>query len=233
MHIMVLNCGSSSAKYQVYDWDNKDVLAVGVVEKVTQAGSWIEHKPKGKPEFKLMKDCPDHTTAVDLILKTLTDPEHGVIKDMNTIKAVGHRVLHGGDKLTKSVIVDDSVLKVFDEVKDLGPLHIPANVMGIKAAQKSAAERASRCGYGYGMAPDNAADKLYVRRAVRVVRKIRRAPLRLPRHIILVCCKTCRRSAWQKADRNKHHHLPYRQRLICMLRKRRLRIRHIDGHYTA
>ncbi|GMO28918.1 MAG: acetate kinase [Termitinemataceae bacterium] len=136
MIILVLNCGSSSAKYQVYDWDKKDVLAVGVVEKVTQAGSWIEHKPKGKPEFTLKQDCPDHTTAVDLIIKTLTDKEHGVISDMSVIKAVGHRVLHGGDKLTKSVIVDDNVLKVFDEVKDLGPLHIPANVMGIKAAQK-------------------------------------------------------------------------------------------------
>ncbi|GMO36037.1 MAG: acetate kinase [Termitinemataceae bacterium] len=136
MIILVLNCGSSSAKYQVYDWDKKDVLAVGVVEKVSLAGSWIEHKPKGKPEFTLKQDCPDHTTAVELIIKTLTDKEHGVITDMSVIKAVGHRVLHGGDKLTKSVIVDDKVLAVFDEVKDLGPLHIPANVMGIKAAQK-------------------------------------------------------------------------------------------------
>ncbi|GHU43802.1 acetate kinase [Spirochaetia bacterium] len=136
MIILVLNCGSSSAKYQVYDWDKKDVLAVGVVEKVTFDGSWIEHKPKGKEEFTLKQNCPDHTAAVELILKTLTDKEHGVMSDMSTIKAVGHRVLHGGDKFTKSVIVDDKALDVFEQVKDLGPLHIPANIMGIVAAKK-------------------------------------------------------------------------------------------------
>ncbi|GMO16660.1 MAG: acetate kinase [Termitinemataceae bacterium] len=136
MIILVLNCGSSSAKYQVYDWDAKEVLAVGVVEKVTFAGSWIEHKPKGKPEFTLKRDCPNHTDAVNLIIETLTDKEHGVINDMSVIKAVGHRVLHGGDKFTKSVIVDDEALKVFEQVKDLGPLHNPANIMGIQAAKK-------------------------------------------------------------------------------------------------
>ncbi|MDR2491165.1 MAG: acetate kinase [Spirochaetaceae bacterium] len=136
MIILVLNCGSSSAKYQVYDWDAQEVLAVGVVEKVTFEGSWIEHKPKGKPEFTLKKDCPNHTDAVNLIIQTLTDKEHGVISDMSVIKAVGHRVLHGGDKFTKSVIVDDEALKVFEQVKDLGPLHNPANIMGIQAAKK-------------------------------------------------------------------------------------------------
>ncbi|MDR2600944.1 MAG: acetate kinase [Spirochaetaceae bacterium] len=136
MVILVLNCGSSSAKYQVYDWDAKEVLAVGVVEKVTISGSWIEHKPKGKPAFTLKKDCPNHTDAVNLIIQTLTDKEHGVINDMSVIKAVGHRVLHGGDKFTKSVIVDDEAMRVFDQVRDLGPLHIPANIMGIEAAKK-------------------------------------------------------------------------------------------------
>ncbi|MDR1467660.1 MAG: acetate kinase [Spirochaetaceae bacterium] len=136
MVILVLNCGSSSAKYQVYDWDNKDVLAVGVVEKVTFPGSFIGHKAKGKAEFTLNQDCPTHTDAVNLIIKLLTDKEHGVIPDMSVIGAVGHRVLHGGDKFTKSVIVDDKAMEVFKEVKDLGPLHIPANLMGIEAAKK-------------------------------------------------------------------------------------------------
>ncbi|QQO08940.1 acetate kinase [Breznakiella homolactica] len=136
MVILTLNCGSSSAKYQVYDWDSKDVLAVGIVERVTLGGSFISHNAKGKPEYTLKHDCPNHTEAVDLIIKTLTDPEHGVIHDMNVIKAVGHRVLHGGDRFTKSVVVDAAALKVFDEVRDLGPLHIPANIMGIEAAQK-------------------------------------------------------------------------------------------------
>ncbi|MDR1399826.1 MAG: acetate kinase [Treponema sp.] len=136
MVILTLNCGSSSAKYQVYDWDAKDVLAVGIVEKVTLGGSFITHKVKGKAEFTTEHDCPTHTDAVELIIKTLTDSEHGVIKDMDMIGAVGHRVLHGGDKFTKSVIVDDEVIAGFNEVKDLGPLHIPANIMGIKAAKK-------------------------------------------------------------------------------------------------
>jgi acetate kinase len=136
MVILTLNCGSSSAKYQVYDWDAKDVLAVGIVEKVTIGGSFINHKVKGKEEITINHDCPTHTDAVDLIIKTLTDPKIGVISDMGVIKAVGHRVVHGGDKFTKSVIVDDKVMATLDEVKDLGPLHNPANIMGIKAAQK-------------------------------------------------------------------------------------------------
>ncbi|MDR3333329.1 MAG: acetate kinase [Treponema sp.] len=136
MVILTLNCGSSSAKYQVYDWDNKDVLAVGVVEKVTLGDSFITHEVKGKPKYTLNHNCPTHTDAVDLIIKTLTDPEKGVITDMSVIKAVGHRVLHGGDKFTKSVIVDDAAMKAFNEVKDLGPLHNPANIMGIEAAKK-------------------------------------------------------------------------------------------------
>ncbi|MDR0539446.1 MAG: acetate kinase [Spirochaetaceae bacterium] len=136
MIILVLNCGSSSAKYQVYDWDAKEVLAVGVVEKVTIAGSWIEHKPKGKPEFTLKKDCPNHTDAVNLIIQTLTDKEHGVISDMGAIKAVGHRVVQGGEKFTKSVVITPEVLKTIADIKDLAPLHNPANIMGIEAAQK-------------------------------------------------------------------------------------------------
>jgi acetate kinase len=136
MVILTLNCGSSSAKYQVYDWDAKDILAVGIVEKVTLGGSFISHKAKGREELTFNHDCPTHTEAVDLIMKTLADKEYGVISDMSLIKAVGHRVLHGGDKFTKSVIVDDAAMAAFNEVKDLGPLHNPANIMGIEAAKK-------------------------------------------------------------------------------------------------
>ncbi|MDR0589976.1 MAG: acetate kinase [Spirochaetaceae bacterium] len=136
MVILTLNCGSSSAKYQVYDWDSKDILAVGIVERVTLGDSFISHKAKGKEEYTVKHNCPTHTDAVDLIIKTLTEPEHGVISDMSVIKAVGHRVLHGGDKFTKSVIVNDAAMAAFNEVKDLGPLHNPANIMGIEAAKK-------------------------------------------------------------------------------------------------
>ncbi|MDR1240173.1 MAG: acetate kinase [Treponema sp.] len=136
MVILTLNCGSSSAKYQVYDWDAGDILAVGIVERVTLGKSFISHKAKGRDEYTLEQDCPTHTDAVNLIIKTLTGAEHGVISDMGVIKAVGHRVLHGGDKFTKSVIVDDAAMAAFNEVKDLGPLHNPANIMGIEAAKK-------------------------------------------------------------------------------------------------
>ncbi|HOJ98456.1 MAG TPA: acetate kinase [Termitinemataceae bacterium] len=136
MVILTLNCGSSSAKYQVYDWEKQDVLAVGIVERVTQGGSFITHRAKGKEEFTLNQDCPTHVDAVELIIKILTDPTHGVIHDMGMIKAVGHRVVHGGSKFTKSVIVTDEVLQTFREVSDLAPLHNPANIMGIEAARK-------------------------------------------------------------------------------------------------
>jgi len=138
MVILTLNCGSSSAKYQVYDWEKKDVLAVGVVEKVTQGGSSISHKARGREEYVLAHDCPTHTDAVNLIIKTLTDPNPnvGVISDMSVIKAVGHRVVHGGDKFVKSVIVDQAAIDAFNAIKDLSPLHNPANIMGIEAAQK-------------------------------------------------------------------------------------------------
>jgi acetate kinase len=136
MVILTLNCGSSSAKYQVYDWEARDILAVGIVEKVTLGGSFISHKVKGREEYTLEYDCPTHTDAVDLIIKTLTSKDQGVISDMSVIKAVGHRVLHGGMKFTKSVIVDDAAMAAFNEVKDLGPLHNPANIMGIEAAKR-------------------------------------------------------------------------------------------------
>ncbi|MCA1949208.1 MAG: acetate kinase [Treponema sp.] len=136
MVILTLNCGSSSAKYQVYDWDAKEVLAVGIVERVTQGNSFITHKAKGKEEYTKQHNCPNHTEAVELIISTLTDPVHGVIHDMGMIKAVGHRVVHGGSKFTKSVIVTDEVMKAFHEVSDLAPLHNPANIMGIEAAKK-------------------------------------------------------------------------------------------------
>lgn len=136
MVILTLNCGSSSAKYQVFDWDNQDVIASGVVERVTQEGGSITHITKGKGETKSNHECPNHTIAVELIIRTLTDPEIGVISDMNVIKAVGHRVVHGGNKFSKSVIVTPEVLETFREVSDLGPLHNPANIMGIEAAQK-------------------------------------------------------------------------------------------------
>lgn len=135
MVILTLNCGSSSVKYQLYEWDTKEVLATGIVERVTQDGSFIKHSVKGKEEFKKEQPCPDHTAAIALIEKTILDPEHGAIGDIKEIRAVGHRTVHGGDKFAKSVIVDEGVLKTLKELQHLAPLHNPANIMGIEAAR--------------------------------------------------------------------------------------------------
>jgi acetate kinase len=134
MTILTLNCGSSSAKYQVYDWQKKEVLASGVVERVGQ-DSVIEHNRTGKDKFVKEQTCSNHTEAIQLIIETIVDPEIGAIKDMNKIKAVGHRVVQGGEKFNKSLIIDEEALSTFKEVSDLAPLHNPANIQGIEAAQ--------------------------------------------------------------------------------------------------
>ncbi|HBG22385.1 MAG: acetate kinase [Syntrophaceticus sp.] len=134
MKILVLNCGSSSAKYMVYDWDAKDIMCKGIVERVTIGGSFCEHEATGRDKVKIERDCPTHREAVELILELLVSPENGVLKDVKEIDAVGHRVVHGGEKFAKSVVIDDEVMKAFKELQDLAPLHNPANILGIEAA---------------------------------------------------------------------------------------------------
>jgi acetate kinase len=135
MVILTLNCGSSSVKYQVYDWDAKNILATGIVERVTQSGSSITHKASGKPDLVLDHECPTHTVAIGLILDTLVDPDSGVISDMSMIKAVGHRMVHGGSRFARSTIINDEFLDTFRGLTDLAPLHNPANLMGVEAAR--------------------------------------------------------------------------------------------------
>lgn len=135
MTILTLNCGSSSVKYQLYDWDQKAVLANGQVERVTQEGSRILHKVPGRDEHVVDHHCPDHTEAIRLILDTLVDGTVGAISDIDEVKAVGHRVVHGGEKFAKSVIVDDEVIETFRSIQSLAPLHNPANIQGIEAAR--------------------------------------------------------------------------------------------------
>lgn len=136
MTILTLNCGSSSVKYQLYDWDAREVLATGLVERVTQEGSRILHKVPGRDELEVDHECPSHKEAIQLIMTTLTDPKAGAIASMDEVKAVGHRVVHGGERFKKSVIVDDAALKVFRDIQALAPLHNPANIMGIEAARE-------------------------------------------------------------------------------------------------
>jgi acetate kinase len=123
-------------KYQLYDWETKAVLSKGIVERVTVGDSSITHYAKGRGTIEKSHECADHREAVDLILRTLLDPEIGILQSVQDIKAVGHRLVHGGEKLTQSVIVDDAAMEVFRRMSDLSPLHNPANIMGIEAARE-------------------------------------------------------------------------------------------------
>ncbi len=135
MDILAINCGSSSVKYQLFDWDRRQVIAKGLVERVTIGGSFITQESPARGKYRKEYECPDHTVAIDLIIRTLTDPDHGVLKEMGQISAVGHRVVHGGEKFTSSVLIDELVLESIREVQHLAPLHNPPNIAGIEAAR--------------------------------------------------------------------------------------------------
>jgi acetate kinase len=135
MQILALNCGSSSVKYQLYDWNRMEVVAKGMVERVIIGDSFILHEVPGREAYRHESDCPDHQVAIALIIKTLTDPAHGVLKEIEEISAVGHRVVHGGEKFTCSVMIDEAVLDAVKGVQHLAPLHNPPNISGIEAAQ--------------------------------------------------------------------------------------------------
>jgi len=137
MKVLVLNCGSSSIKYQLLDMSKEsDVLAKGLLERVGIENSILKHQAKGKNDFKLVQDVPNHEIGVNLILKVLKDPEYGVIENENEIMAVGHRVVHGGEKFSGSVLITQEIIDKMEECVDLAPLHNPANLKGIYAMQK-------------------------------------------------------------------------------------------------
>ena len=135
MIIMALNCGSSSVKYQLFDWQKMEVVAKGMVERVIIGGSYIVHEVPGHENYRHEQDCANHQEAIDLVIKTVTDKAHGVLKSVDQINAVGHRVVHGGEKFTCSVMIDENVLNAVKEVQHLAPLHNPPNIEGIEAAQ--------------------------------------------------------------------------------------------------
>ncbi|MEI8095036.1 MAG: acetate kinase [Spirochaetales bacterium] len=136
MVILTLNCGSSSVKYQVYNWEEKMVMAKGLVERVGTPDSVLEHSTHHNETLTINREIPDHETAIQMILETVADSRVGVVKKIEDVKAVGHRVLHGGQKFGKSVLVTPESLQTFRELVDLGPLHLPANISGIEAAQR-------------------------------------------------------------------------------------------------
>ena len=139
MTILVLNCGSSSVKYQVIDMTSPKqhtLLAKGLVERIGIEGGIITHKPVDKPRLEITTDIPDHTKGIDLIFKAITDAKSGVVRSLDDIKAVGHRVAHGGDFFDRSVLIDSDVIERIEKLVELAPLHNPANLKGIYAVSE-------------------------------------------------------------------------------------------------
>lgn len=134
MKILVINAGSSSLKYQLIQMNDESIVAKGVCERIGQSKSILIHS--GKSEVKIEKPMPTHTQAIKMVLAALIDPNYGVISSMSEIVAVGHRVLHSGEDFNSSVLITDDVLKVIESNVELGPLHMPANIMGIKACKE-------------------------------------------------------------------------------------------------
>ena len=135
MKILVINCGSSSLKYQLFDMDNEEVLVKGLVERIGIDGSRLKQE-KGEDEYIIEEDMKDHTEAVKHVFDAITDKENGVISDLSEIDAVGHRFVHGGEKITKSVVIDENVREAVKEYSKFAPLHNPANMMGLEACEK-------------------------------------------------------------------------------------------------
>ena len=133
MKVLVLNCGSSSIKYKLFDMDSKEVIAQGGIEKIGLKDSFLKLTlPNGEKKI-LEKDIPEHTVGVEFILNTLISPEYGAIKSLDEINAVGHRMVHGGERFSESVLLNKEVLEAFTACNDLAPLHNPANLKGVNA----------------------------------------------------------------------------------------------------
>ena len=136
MKVLVINCGSSSLKYQVLDMTNESLLCKGLVERIGMDGSVITHEKIGMEKKKTEVPMNDHKDAIEQVLKAVQDPETGVVKSMDEIGAVGHRVVHAGEKFASSVRITDEVIKALEECVELAPLHNPPNLLGIAACQE-------------------------------------------------------------------------------------------------
>ncbi len=137
MNILVLNCGSSSIKYQFFDMDREFTLAKGMVARIGMTGAVVSHKPFDRPEVKVSGEILDHIVATSYVISILLSTNHGVIKDKSEINAVGHRVAHGGERFTQSMLITDEVLSEIRNLIDLAPLHNPHNIRGIQACKKT------------------------------------------------------------------------------------------------
>ena len=135
MNVLIINCGSSSLKYQIIDMKNEQVLAKGLAERIGSEMGRVIYQPAGEDKLIIDQPLPDHEVALKIVIRELTDKEHGVIKSLKDIDAVGHRVVHGGEALIQPTLLTKSVVKQIEDVCPLAPLHNPANVIGIKVCQ--------------------------------------------------------------------------------------------------
>lgn len=136
MNILVINCGSSSLKFQLINAETEQCIAKGLCERIGIDGSMISYQPAGGEKEKTVTPMPDHVEAIRLVLEALTNPATGAVKSLEEIDAVGHRIVHGGEKFTQSAVIDDEVMKAIEDCNELAPLHNPANLIGINACKK-------------------------------------------------------------------------------------------------
>ncbi|MCD5410177.1 MAG: acetate kinase [Clostridiales bacterium] len=136
MKVLVLNCGSSSLKYQLINMDNEEILAKGLAERIGIENGLVKHEVAGKQKVIINENMDTHKDAIRIVINALVDVKHGAIKSMDEIVAVGHRIVHGGEKFTSSVIIDDEVKATLEECSELAPLHNPPNLMGIEACEE-------------------------------------------------------------------------------------------------
>ena len=136
MKVLVINCGSSSLKFQLIDSETEDVIAKGLCERIGIEGSQLVYTPAGGEKIKTSAPMPDHTAAIKMVLDALTDADTGVIRSLSEIDAVGHRLVHGGEKFASSTLINEEVIAAITECNDLAPLHNPANLIGIRACQE-------------------------------------------------------------------------------------------------
>lgn len=147
MKIFVINCGSSSLKYKLFDMRDESVLAEGIIERIGIENSFLKYETKDGRSIKIEKDIPSHKKGIELLIEKLLSKEYGILNDMDEIRAVGHRVGHGGEEFSQSVLIDDGVMKEIEDLCALAPLHNPANLMGIKVCQELMPETPQIAGF--------------------------------------------------------------------------------------
>jgi len=211
MKVLVVNCGSSSLKYQLFDMDSKTCMARGNVERVGTAEAFIVHKPNGGDKVRRDVAAADHEQAMKYVFECLTDPKVGVISDLREISAIGHRVVHGGEKFAGSVLIDGAVMQALEECQDLAPLHNPPNIMGIEACRRLMPDL-PMVGV-FDTAFHQTMPSVPVRRGLRHVCEIRRKEVRFPRHVPSLRISACGRDSGAAGREAMYGHVPSGQRI--------------------